>query len=51
MQNEKAWHPIRDGITVTDVLKMAALLISVVTGLIGTIVFVSCLPGHSHRWP
>jgi len=48
MQDEKAWHPLRDEITATDVLKMTLLLISLVVGLIGTITFVSCLPGRPH---
>ena len=39
MQNEKSWHSIQDETTVTDVLKMAVLLISVLTGLAGTIAF------------
>jgi hypothetical protein len=48
MQNEKAWHSTRGEITATDVLKMALLVIAVVVGLIGTIAFVSCLPGRPH---
>ena len=50
MRNEKFWRPIQDETTVTDVLKMVTLLISVLMGLIGTMAFLSCLPGHSHWW-
>jgi hypothetical protein len=48
MQNEKFWHSIKDETTVTDVLKMAVLLISVLIGLTGTIAFLSSLPRHPH---
>ncbi len=48
MQNEKSWHSIQDETTVTDVLKMAVLLISVLMGLAGTIAFLSCLPRPPH---
>jgi hypothetical protein len=48
MQNEKSWHSIQDETTVTDVLKMAVLLISVLMGLAGTIAFLSSLPRLPH---
>ena len=48
MQNEKSWHSIHDETTVTDVLKMAALLISLLMGLAGTIAFLSSLPRPPH---
>ena len=48
MQNEKSWHSIQNETTVTDVLKMAVLLISVLMGLAGAIAFLSSLPRHPH---
>jgi len=48
MQNEKSWHSIRNGTKVTDVLKMAAVLISVLMGLAGTIAFLSTLRRPPH---
>jgi hypothetical protein len=52
MRNESFWRPIQDQTTVIDVLKMAALLISVLMGLIGSMAYMmSGLPGNSHWWP
>jgi hypothetical protein len=48
MQNEKSWHSTQNETTVTDVLKMAVFLISVLMGLAGAIAFLSTLPRPPH---
>lgn len=47
-KDEKSWHSIQNETTVTDVLKMAVLLLSVLMGLAGTIALLSSLSRHPH---